>query len=80
MQTSLCSIGNNKQYGDKGFCKTYGLNFATKALNLLLRKRKYHLVKGLVIYFSRKHHPYLKYIMPAAFLRDGSFDFVKYKA
>ena len=30
--------------------------------------RKYHLVKGLVVYFSRKHHPYLKYIMSATSL------------
>ena len=30
--------------------------------------QKYHLVKSLVVYFSRKHHPYLKYIMPAASL------------
>ena len=53
----------------------YGLNFATKASNPFEKAevfaiRKYHLVKDLVIYFAKKRHSYLKFIMPAAFLRD----------
>ena len=45
----------------------------TRASNPLLTAegfgiQKFHLVKGLAVYFSRKHHPNLKYVMPAASL------------
>ena len=53
----------------------YGLNFETRASNTFEKAevfgiRKYDLVKGLVIYFARRRHPYLKFIMLTAFLRD----------
>ena len=47
----------------KGFGEINGLNSATRGSCM-----KYHLVKGLAVYFSRKHHHYLKYIISAASL------------